>query len=145
MAQGLKPAKYRTQRNLRLKAGERRPQADMNAMAKSKRSILWPVQIEAVGFGKLRRIAVCRAQTHEDGLTCPDSLAPDLKILLRETCRSLNRAIIAQCFRDRRRDQARVVPQRLELVGMLKKRQHTVPNQMRCRLMTGNEQEDAVR
>ena len=125
--------------DFRLKPGQRRPHAEMGAGAERDVLVLRPAHVEAVGVGELRRIAVGGCQQQVDPLPPADLGAVHLQIDLGQARRQLNRAVVAQDLLDRRGHQRRIVPDPPHLVGVAQQGQQAVADQVRGRLVAGDE------
>jgi hypothetical protein len=80
----------------------------MDPVAESEMVVVPPVEVEAVGIGKPRRVAIHRA--HEHGLAAADSLSPEGYVCLRLAPVTLHRGLVAEQLVDAALEQFRVGP-----------------------------------
>jgi len=138
------PPQQRREGDLALDPGQRRSEAEVRGPAEGEVTVVGPAEIEAVGVGKASGIAVGGPHHGDDGLAAADELVAEDDVLGRQASGVLAGTLVAQQLLDRGRDQRRVAPQALELVGMAQQRQHAVADQVRGRLLPPHHRDDAI-
>ena len=135
----------RAERDLALEPRQRRTQAEVRAEAEREVAVVAARDVEAVGLVEHRRVAVRRADAADHERALPDRHAAELHVLERDAHGALHRAVEAQHLLDRALQQLGLRAQARELVGVLQERERPVPDQVRGRLVTGEQQQDRGR
>ena len=107
-------------------------------------TILLTAQIERLRLRELRRVVIGRAQAEQHFLPRRDLFSTDAQILCGHPRGQLHRAIVAQQFRYRRREERRFGPQLLHLLRVTQQSQQTIADQVRCRAVSCGQQERTV-
>ena len=103
-----------------------------------------PPDVESIGIGEHRRVAVRRAETGEDPISGGNALPADLdRFLRRARGGEVGRALEAEDLLHRRADDIRAFPQAGILLRVPQEEEHAVAEQTRRRLVAGNEEEHA--
>jgi len=113
----------------------------VDAAAERHRPHVLPADIERVGIGILRGIAVGRTEQHEDAFARRQRDTAHFDLDIGHAPGHLDRRIETQQLLDRARDQRRVVLQPLPLVGRAMQRQQPVADQVGRGLVAGAEQQ----
>src|SRR5438105_7689093 len=135
------------QRYARFQTRQIDPGTGVNAESERQMPVRFARDIQSVGLGELRRIAVGGADTDGDARIRRKPEAADLDIRGGDAVAELDRAFIAEELLDRRLHRFRVpVPgdQSLLLVGPFAERMQRAADEIGRRLVTGVEQEDAL-
>src|SRR5882724_166194 len=131
--------------DLAFHARERRAEAEVDTPAEGDVTVVGPREVQAVGIGELRRVAVSGADEGHDHLTLADRPAPDPGFRARHPRRALHGPVVPQELLDGARDEPRRFAQAAQLARVLQERQDPVADQVDGRLVAGDEQEDARR
>src|SRR5579875_2330452 len=110
--------------DLRLQAGKRRAQTEMDALAKRKDAILRAAHVEFVGVGVVVGVAVGRRQQNRQMLARLHLHITQGYLLTHTPPRQLHRRIVAQQFGDGAWNQRWIVYEALVFRGLAKQRQH---------------------
>src|SRR3546814_6738620 len=116
----------------------------MDALAERQAGAVMAPQVEAVGLGKLQRVAVGRAEQAHHVAAGGNAPAGDLDLFAGPAADLLDRALVAQELVDGAFHERRVGSQARKLVGIADQRQHSVADQVLRGLVTGPQQEHAV-
>jgi hypothetical protein len=87
-------------RNLALRPCEYGADAEVNAKSKCHVPVRMPSDVEPVGFGKLRLIAICGRNHKEDALAFANSPAPEFDVVGSHALSTLDGSFITQQFFD---------------------------------------------
>src|SRR5579875_1872143 len=118
------------ERLLRFEAGQRRAQADVNALAESDVRV-WPAgDIEPVWIGELRRVVIGSAEDEQDAIALPYLLIANREIALGGAEGCQHGAIVAQQLFDGGLDHAWVLAQPVPLVAEAREGEQTVRQQV---------------
>jgi hypothetical protein len=131
-------------RNVPFQAGQRRPQTGVDAMPKGEMAADRARKIQLVWLGELALIVIRREQVGDQDIPLLDLLPGDLDIFGGKTrSRDSGWPTEAQQFFDRRRHQAEVRFELLQLIGMIQQHQGAGADQVRGGLMAGKDQQRA--
>ena len=125
-------------------AGERHPGAGMHPGAEGEVPVGRPRDVEPVGVGELRRVAVGAADRHVDVSPGRELRAAQRRVHLKPPVADLVRAFEAQEFLHRRADQPGVLAQPSHLIREADQRLDPVADQVGRRLVARVQEEDAV-
>ncbi len=128
--------------DLAFQPSERSSQTVVDASAEGDVLTSVSTDLEAIGFGKGRRVAIGGTEAENDLLPCGDSVASEIEICCRDAPRDLHGTIEAQQLVYRVRIEIGRLLQELELLGKLQQRHHAVGDQVDGGLVAGNEQEE---
>ena len=108
--------------------------------------VLWVARtVKAVGFGEFALVTVGRSQQQEHVLAGRNSAALQLYLLHGSSKNHLDRRIIAQDLFDQRRHERTVSPHLGQLLRMGEQAEHRIADQIRRRLVAGQQQQDGQR
>ena len=102
-------------------------------------------EVQPIGLGEARGVAVRRAEETEDEAPLRDRNASDLRVARRHPARPLDRAVVAQELLDRAGQEARIVLESPPLLRMPEEGEEPVPDEVHGRLVAGDVEEDAGR
>jgi hypothetical protein len=118
--------------------------AEVNASAEVEVPVLASAEVERVGVGEPRRVAVRCAQQQEHALALADPIVADVKVLRGRDPAHLHRAVVPQQLLDRGADQGRLSLQAPALIGVAQQRQQAIADHVGGRLVTIHQQEHSV-
>ncbi len=122
--------------------GEARADADMRARAKGEVLTDRARDVEGVGIGKGRRIAVAAGIEDDDLVALADRLAAEFGIARRGAAHMDHRARVAHHFLDRVGKQAGVGADGVPLIGVVREGDQAVVDRVARRLVAADERED---
>src|SRR5581483_869530 len=106
-------------------------------MSKSHMMIIFAGNIESVRIRELRRVAVGRRENRHHSFTLANECPANFHVFFGRTSRELHRAVVAQEFLNRTRNEVWLRLQKLPLLRVTKEGKETVTYQVDRRLMTG--------
>src|SRR5690242_12369109 len=117
----------------------------MDSVAEGQLAIGPAPYVKPIRVGKLVGIAVRRSQAETDAPAGVDRPAADLDIHGRLPTGKLNGRVVAKKLLNRAHHQVGAMAEPVHLVRGAEERQGAIPDEVRRRLMSGKEQERAVR
>src|SRR4051794_21476499 len=103
----------------------------MDAVAQSQAVDVFPRDVQPIWLHVALRVTISRMEHAEDGLPCPDLLAPELDVFQRPARYQLRRAVVAQKLLDGAFDELGVRAKLLQLVGVAQQREDRVAQEVR--------------
>ena len=137
------PVHDRHQRDLRLQTRERGTETEMNALAEGQMLIGFSGDIETRGIVELGFVAIGRADPRHDPGPLRDRKSSKLHVISGHTEHRLHRRTVAKHFFDGASEQVRVGLKLLPFARMLQQRLDGIPDQVRGRLVAGDQQQAA--
>ena len=125
---------------------ERRAEAEVDAVGEGDVPVRLPAHVEHVGIAELARVAVRRRHQRHHHLAAPDRpAAPNTTSSVATFIGRPYRAVVAQELLDRAVEERRVVAQQRRLRRVAEQMEEPVAEQVARGLVSGEEQQDAVR
>ena len=130
---------------LRLQPGETGADAEVGAVAEGEMSRSGAGEVQTVRVGVARGVAVGGAEHDERLLPLAHADSTENEIVSGDAGGDLDGAVVAQELIDGSGAEVGMLSEPVELVGVLEQRERAVADQVRGRLMTGGEQQQAHR
>lgn len=116
----------------------------MEALTESEVTHVLAADVEPIGVLEMGRVVVASVEQDEEGLPRRDALTTDVHVLEHPAHRSHARPIVAQELFDCAGDQVGVGPQVIELARAPQEGERAVADEVRHRLVPGDEEQRAV-
>ena len=133
----------RAERNFAFQAGQRRPEAVVDAAAKGEVAAVAATEIQLVGIREPRRVAVGRAKEEGNLLPTADRMSAIFKRFVGDAGRHLHWAVVTQQFLDGRLCRPWVRHQCLPLVWVPQQSQGAVADQVDGGFVSGDQEQGA--
>src|SRR5690348_7257793 len=130
--------------DLALEPRQRSAEAKMRGPSERYVAVVLARDVQAVRIGETLRIAVGSAHYRNHRLALPDLSSAHFEICTGQPRGMLARALVAQEFFHRGRDQGRILSQLLQLVRIAEQAQHAVADQVCGRLLATHHGDDHV-
>src|SRR5262245_40058183 len=131
----------RADRDLPFDTRERSADAEVDTPTERNVAIVNAPEIETVGIGKLRGVAIGGADEGEHHIALGNRVSGNRDVLAGDARRPLDGAVVAEQFLDRALDQLGLLAQPAELFGMTQERESPIADQVDSRLVPRDEEQ----